>query len=101
MVVHVQPGFEQLGALFVALIGTDVSPFVEQGAVEALDLAVGLGSIGAGEHLANAEDRGRFSEGVCVAVLTGNTPSAVDGRRALLSRDEDRQRPASLCCPVF
>src|SRR5438874_10102428 len=46
MVVAVEPARKRAGAVRLAAIGTDVGPLVEQGPVEAFDLAVGLGSVG-------------------------------------------------------
>jgi hypothetical protein len=43
VVVVVRLLLEQLDALFVARVGPDVRPFIEQGAVEALHLAMVCG----------------------------------------------------------
>jgi len=47
-IVVVQEAPVGVGALGFAGPGSDVGPFLEQGAVEAFDLAVGLGPVGAG-----------------------------------------------------
>jgi len=46
MVVAMEPAGKSAGAVGLAGVGAGVGPFVEQGAVEALDLAVGLGPVG-------------------------------------------------------
>jgi hypothetical protein len=48
MVVQMQPVRQGGGALLVAAVDLDRGPLTEQGAVEPLDLAVGLGPVGPG-----------------------------------------------------
>src|SRR5262249_59985649 len=48
MVVHVQPWVKGGAAFGFGGVGPGVGPFVGQGAVVALDFAVGLGPVGAG-----------------------------------------------------
>src|SRR5215831_16409548 len=55
MVVGVQPGVKGGAAFGFGGVGPGVGPFVGQGAVVALDLAVGLGPVGAGALGGDAE----------------------------------------------
>lgn len=55
VVVGVQEVAERLGALAVCGVGPDVGPFLGQGAVEAFDFAVGLGSVGPGVFARRAD----------------------------------------------
>ena len=71
MVVQVQPLLEQVGAVFVALVGPDVRPFFEERAVEALHLAIGLRPEGTSEDLPDAEQGGGFTKEVGSAVDEG------------------------------
>jgi hypothetical protein len=48
VIVGVQPDAEFVTAFGVACVEPGVGPFVGQGAVKALDLAVGLGPVGSG-----------------------------------------------------
>src|SRR5450759_878263 len=48
------PSLQRLGSLDLGSVDADVGPFVEQGAVEAFDLAVGLGSVGPSEGVGDA-----------------------------------------------
>jgi hypothetical protein len=48
MVVQMQPVVQGGGSLLVAGVDPDVGPLGQQGPVEPLDLAVGLGPIGSG-----------------------------------------------------
>jgi hypothetical protein len=63
MVVEVQPLVELAAPLGVGAVGACVGPFVEQGAVEALNLAVGLGSAGADEPWRDARGGERGDPG--------------------------------------
>jgi hypothetical protein len=54
VIVEVHEPVVGVGALAVGAPGPDVGPFLEQDAVEALDLAVGLGSVGAGPFRGDA-----------------------------------------------
>ena len=51
VIVGVQPPRELVTAFEVAGVEAGVGPFVGQGAVEAFDFAVGLGSVGAGSAM--------------------------------------------------
>jgi hypothetical protein len=55
VVVGVQEVCQGCGPFVVGGVEPLVGPFVEQGAVEALDLAVGLGAVGAGEFAGGAQ----------------------------------------------
>src|SRR5947199_3486348 len=46
MVVAMEPARKRPSAVHLSAVGTDVGPLLEQGAMEALDLAVGLGPVG-------------------------------------------------------
>lgn len=46
MVVAVEPACKCSGAVGFAAVGTDVGPLLEEGSVEAFDLAVGPGPVG-------------------------------------------------------
>src|SRR5215468_6947292 len=59
MVVDVQPAGQGSAAGSFAGVGLGVGPFAEQGAVEALRFAVGLGSVGT----STAVSAGRFGHG--------------------------------------
>ena len=63
MIVEVPPAVEGSGACGVAAVGADVGPFLEQGAVEALDLAVGLGVVGPGAAVPDAGREAGAREG--------------------------------------
>ena len=51
VIVGVQPSRELVAAFAVAGVEVGVGPLVGQGAVEAFDLTVGLGSVGAGSAM--------------------------------------------------
>ena len=55
VIVGVQPVGEGCGAFGFAEVGADVGPFLEQGSVESLRLAVGLGPVGPGPSVCDAE----------------------------------------------
>src|SRR5215469_7182887 len=55
MVVHVQPGVKGGAAFGFGGVGAGVGPFVGEGAVVALDFAVGLGVAGPGALVADGE----------------------------------------------
>jgi hypothetical protein len=67
----VQEGGQGFGPLGVAGVGPGVGPFVQQGAVEAFDLAVGLRPVGAGAFAGGAEVGQRLVPGAAVAVGEG------------------------------
>src|SRR2546430_11740409 len=46
MVVAMEPASKCAGAVGLSAVGPDVGPLLEQGAMETLDLAVGLGPVG-------------------------------------------------------
>jgi hypothetical protein len=60
VIVGVQPSWQRLAPFGFAAVCLGVGPFVEQGAVEAFDLAVGLGPVGTGAFVGDA----RVGEGV-------------------------------------
>lgn len=71
MVVEVEPACKGSDALAFGAVEAGVGPFVEEGVVEAFDLAVGLGSVGASAGVADAvgvedglEGVGAVAEGV-------------------------------------
>ncbi len=55
MVVDVEPGVKGGAAFGFGDVGAGVGPFVGEGAVVALDLAVGLGPVGAGPLVGDAQ----------------------------------------------
>ena len=63
-VIVVEEGMEALGALRGMGVGVGVSPLAEGGLDEALGLAIGLGSIGAGEAVLEAESGDGLAHGV-------------------------------------
>src|SRR6185437_3123621 len=58
----------QVGSLLVVGVGADVSPFIEQGPVEAFDFAIDLGAIERSEDLASSELGDSGAEVTSVAV---------------------------------
>jgi hypothetical protein len=71
MVVQMEPVVQGSGAFAVGSVGAHIGPFGQQGAVEALDLAVGLGPVGAGEALDRSEVGDDLLELAAVAVGEG------------------------------
>ncbi|NYI03534.1 hypothetical protein FHU37_000477 [Allostreptomyces psammosilenae] len=76
VVVGVEEGGQGVGALLVAGVGLEVGPFLGQGAVEAFDLAVGLGVVGAGAFVGDA------AGGQDVAPAGGGVAGSVVGQDA-------------------
>src|SRR5437763_14900753 len=77
VVVAVEPGREQAAALLIAPIASAVGPLVEQGAVEALHLAVNPGGVGRREQVAGAQlGQGglEVARGPVVAGVVGHDP---------------------------
>jgi hypothetical protein len=71
VVVGVQEVCQGCGAFGVAGVGAQVGPLVEQGAVEAFDLAIGLRPVGAGEFSGRAEVGECLAPGEALAVGPG------------------------------
>ena len=69
MIVAVQPARKGGGASRLAAVDADVGPLLEEGAVEALDLAVGLGMVGPCAAAAHAGGEARARE--CGATVGG------------------------------
>ena len=68
MIVEMQPAGKRGGAGRLAAVDADVGPLLEEGAVEAFDLAVGLRPVGAGAAMADAGGQAGASEvGAAVA----------------------------------
>lgn len=67
VVVGVEPDAESVAPFGVGAVEAGVGPLVSEGAVEALDLAVGLGPVGPGPFVDGARAGQGFSEG-CSAV---------------------------------
>src|SRR5215468_10150681 len=94
MVVHVQPGVKGGAAVGFGGVGAGVGPFVGEGAVVALDFAVGLGPVGAGALVGDAQvvaGGGPVSGSVAGAVvaedaLDGDPGGGVPGVRAAQER---------------
>ena len=79
MIVEVQPARKGGGASRLAAVDADVGPLLEQGAVEALDLAVGLGVVGPGAARPDASGQAGPLEGVAAvarAVVGEHGPPA-------------------------
>jgi hypothetical protein len=71
VVVGVEEVCQGFGPLGVRRVGPEVGPLVEERAVEAFDLAVGLGSVGAGEFAGRAEVGEDVVPGQALAVGPG------------------------------
>jgi hypothetical protein len=54
VIVGVEPGGEGLASFLLGAVGAGVGPFFQQGAVEAFDLAVGLGPVRPGALVSDA-----------------------------------------------
>ena len=68
MIVEMQPAGKRGAAGRLAAVDADVGPLLEEGAVEAFDLAVGLRPVGAGAAMADAGGQPGASEvGAAVA----------------------------------
>ena len=64
VIVGVEPGGVGVAAFLFGAVGLCVGPFVEQGAVEAFDLPVGLGSVGPGALVGDPGPGQRVAPGV-------------------------------------
>ena len=97
VVVGVEEVWQGCASFGVAGVGAEVGPFVEQGAVEAFDLAVGLRPVGAGEFAGRAEFGQGLAPGDALAVGPG-----VVGQHALDPGDaeggEEGRCPAQEVC---
>jgi hypothetical protein len=62
VVVGVEPAREGQSAVFLPSVGTSVGPLLQKGSVEALDLSVGLGSVGTAVTMADVGGGERFVE---------------------------------------
>ena len=86
VVVGVQKICRGFGPFLVGGVGPQVGPLVEQGAVEAFDLAVGLRPAGAGQLAGRAEVGQGLAPGEALAVGPGvvgqDALDAVDARRS-------------------
>jgi hypothetical protein len=70
MIVEMQEVAEGFVAFEVRLVGSDVGPLLEHGAVEPLDLSVGLGSIGPGSSVFDLPERlGKGQAAIARAVV--------------------------------
>lgn len=69
MVVAMQPNGERIAAFLFTDVGPGVGPFVEEGAVEAFDLPVGLWTVGAGAFVGDP----------CIGQCVGSSARAVAG----------------------
>ena len=95
MIVEMQPAGKRGGAGRLAAVDADVGPLLEEGAVEAFDLAVGMRPVGAGAAMADAGGQAGASEvGAAVArtVVGEHDPDAdaalgEPAARALPERD--------------
>lgn len=97
MVVDVQPRRQGLGATLIGRIGSDVGPFLEQGAVEALHLAVGLGVPGLREALDRAALQNRSSERKGTAVHLSVVGEDTLDRDAVGGEKRGRPGPERSC----
>src|SRR5882672_11522727 len=61
-IVVQEPGLQRRGAHFRLGIGADIGPFPQQGLDEAFGLAVGLGPIGSGSQVAQAQGAASVAE---------------------------------------
>src|ERR1700722_5811057 len=79
MVVGVQPGVKGGAAFGFGGVGAGVGPFVGEGAVEPFDFAVGLGPVGAGALVGDAQVRAGSGPvaGAVAATVVGE--DALDG----------------------
>jgi len=62
VIVLVEPASQRLGPGLFGTVDADVGPLLQQGAVEVLDLAVGLRAVGPGEAMADAGSDAEPSE---------------------------------------
>ena len=93
VVVAVQERLEVFGAFGVAGPGLSVGPFAGEGAVVALDLAVGLGAVGPGPFVSGLRQRQRGRErerAVAGAVIGEHSADAAD---AVAAEELHRPRP--------
>jgi hypothetical protein len=100
MVVAMQPACKRRDAGRLAGVGTDVGPLLYQGAVEALNLAVGLGPIGPAvlctiRRLASAwlNSRPAVAEGVAGKTRSTTTPWAANHASARPRNPPPWRRP--------
>jgi hypothetical protein len=78
VIVEMEPPLERLGALCVGAVDPDVGPLFEEGAVEALNLPVGLRSAGSGERVGGSGEC--LSEGIAsiARAVVGQDPFDAD-----------------------
>ncbi len=97
MVVDVQPRRQGLSTTLVRGVWADVGPLLKQGAVEALDLAVGLGMPGLREALHRAALQDTGSEGEGTAVHLGVVGEDAPDRDAVGREKRGRPGPERSC----
>ena len=92
-IVVVEPGEQMVGALEGGEVGAGIGPFAEGGLDEALGLAVGARSVGAGEVVADAEAAASATEvgGAITGAVVGEQASDADAQRALVGLDEEEE----------
>jgi hypothetical protein len=78
VIVVMQPGRERSSALGLGPVGQGVGPFVEQGAVEPLDLAVGLGPVRPGPLVCDRAERVAEGKRAVAGAVVGQDPSDPD-----------------------